>query len=67
MKSSSHDRAVVIDGLTYIPIKDAAAGSHLSTEYLARSGRIRGRVVAHIWFIEIHSLQQFLSVNASSK
>lgn len=54
---------LVFDNLAYIPMKDAAAGSHLSTEYLARlarSGRIRGRIIAHMWFLEMHSLQQFL-------
>jgi hypothetical protein len=29
----------IIDGLTYIPIREAAAASHLSTEYLARLAR----------------------------
>jgi len=55
----------VFDNLTYISIAEAAAGSHLSTEYLARrarSGHIRGRIVAHMWFLEMHSLQQFLSI-----
>lgn len=51
-------------GLTYIPIKEASADSHLSTEYLARLarvGRIRGRMAAGMWFFEMQSLQQFLS------
>jgi hypothetical protein len=55
---------LVIDGLTYIPIRDAAAASQVSTEYLsrlARSGRLRAEMVAHTWFIETYSLQQFLS------
>lgn len=51
---------LTFDNLTYISIRDAAAGSHLSTEYLTRLGHIRGRMVAHMWFIEMHSLQQFL-------
>ena len=57
----------VFDNLTYIPMRDAAAGSRLSTEYLARlarSGRVRGRVIAHMWFLEMHSLQQFLCARA---
>jgi hypothetical protein len=55
---------LIIDGLTYISIRDATAASALSAEYLARlarSGRLRARMVAHTWFIEPHSLQQFLS------
>jgi hypothetical protein len=56
--------SLIIDGLTYIPIRDATAASHLSPEYLARlarSGRLRAKMVAHTWFIETHTLQQFLS------
>jgi hypothetical protein len=55
---------LTFDNLTYISIADAAAGSHLSTEYLARlarSGRVRARMAAGMWFLEMHSLQQFLS------
>jgi hypothetical protein len=55
---------LVIDGLTYISIRDASVSSRLSTEYLARlarSGRIRARMIGRMWFIETHSLQQFLS------
>jgi hypothetical protein len=55
---------LVFDGLTYIPIKDATAGSQLSTEYLARlarTNRTRARMVARTWFIGMHSLQHFLS------
>jgi hypothetical protein len=55
---------LIIDGLTYISIRDAAVSSRLSTEYLARlarSRRLRARMVAHTWFIENDSLQQFLS------
>ena len=55
--------SLIFDNLTYIAMPDATAGSHLSTEYLARlarTGRLRGRIVAHMWFIEMHSLQQFL-------
>jgi hypothetical protein len=60
---------LIFDELTYISIADAVAGSHLSSEYLARltrTGRLRGRMVAHMWFIEMHSLQQFLSARANS-
>lgn len=56
---------LIFDGLTYLPIKDAAAGSHFSTEYLARlarSGRVRARMAGGMWFFETRSLQQFLSV-----
>jgi hypothetical protein len=55
---------LLFDGLTYIPIKEASAGSHLSTEYLsrlARLGRIHGRKAGGMWFLEMHCLQQFLS------
>lgn len=55
---------LTFDGLTYISIKDAAAGTNLSTEYLAhlaRIGRIRGHKAAHMWFIEMHSLQRVLA------
>jgi hypothetical protein len=55
---------LIIDGLTYIPIRDAAAASYLSTEYLARLarlGRLRARMIGRTWFIETDSLQQFLS------
>ena len=61
--------SLVFDDLTYISIADAVAGSNLSSEYLARlarTGRLRGRIVAHMWFIEMHSLQQFL-VSRSSR
>jgi hypothetical protein len=54
---------LVFDNLTYISMADAVAGSNLSSAYLsrlARAGRLRGRMVAHMWFIEMHSLQQFL-------
>jgi hypothetical protein len=57
-------KPLIIDGLTYISIRDAAAASHLSTEYLARLARqhrLRARMVAHTWFIETDSLQQLLS------
>ena len=55
--------ALIFDNLTYIPIRDAAAGAHLTTNYLARlarSGRLRARMVGRMWFLEMHSLQQFL-------
>jgi hypothetical protein len=55
---------LIFEGLTYIPIQDASAGSHLSTEYLARlarADRIQGRLIAGMWFLEMQSLQQFLS------
>jgi hypothetical protein len=42
--TSAHDNCpmtepLVIDGLTYISIRDFASASHLSTEYLARLAR----------------------------
>jgi hypothetical protein len=55
---------LIIDGLTYISIPEAAAASRLSPEYLARLARqhrLRARMLARMWFIETHSLQQFLS------
>lgn len=55
---------LVFDNMTYIPMADAVAGSNLSAEYLARlarTGRLRARMIAHTWFIEMHSLQHFLS------
>jgi hypothetical protein len=55
--------ALVFDSLTYISMADAVAGSNLSSEYLARlarTGRLHGRIVARMWFIEMHSLQEFL-------
>jgi hypothetical protein len=61
---------LIIDGLTYIPIRDATAASGLSAEYLARlarSGRLRASMVAHTWFIELHSLQQFLSTRPTKQ
>ena len=39
---------LIFEGLTYIPIKDASAGSHLSTEYLARLARA-GRIARASW------------------
>jgi hypothetical protein len=60
---------LIFDDLSYISIADAAVGSHLSTEYLARlarAGRIRGRMVAHMRFLEMHSLQQFLSARPNA-
>jgi hypothetical protein len=62
--------ALVFDDLTYISMADAVAGSKLSPEYLARlsrTGRLRARMVARMWFIEMHSLQQFLSARKESK
>jgi len=61
---------LIIDGLTHIPIREAAAASHRSTEYLARlarSGRLRARMIGRMWFIETHSLQQFLSTRATEQ
>jgi hypothetical protein len=55
---------LIIDGVTYISIRDAAAASRLSTEYLARLARQRrlhARIVGRMWYIETDSLQQFLS------
>lgn len=60
----------VFDDLTYISMAEAAIGSRLSTEYLARlarTSRLRGRIIAHMWFIEIHSLQQFLVSRKTQK
>jgi hypothetical protein len=60
---------LIIDGLTYISIRDAAAASHLSTEYLARlarSRRLLARMIGRTWFIEDHSFQQFLSARKKS-
>jgi hypothetical protein len=57
-------QALRFEGLTYVATKDAAVGSNLSTEYLARlarSGRLSARMAAGMWFIEMHSLQQFVS------
>ena len=51
-----------LDNLTHISIKDAAAGSHFSTEYLARPARIRrirARMPAGMQFFETYSVQQF--------
>jgi hypothetical protein len=59
---------LVFNDLTYVSIADAVVGSNLSPEYLARlarTGRLRGRIVAHMWFIEMHSLQQFLSARTA--
>jgi excisionase family DNA binding protein len=59
---------LTIDGLSYISIRDAAVSSRLSTEYLARlarSGRIRARMIGRTWFIETDSLQQFLSTRTA--
>jgi hypothetical protein len=61
---------LLIDGLTYVPITDAAAAAHLSTEYLARLARqhrLRARMVAHMWFIETHSLQRYLSARPTKQ
>jgi hypothetical protein len=55
---------LIIDGLTYISIRDAAVSSRFSPEYLARLARqhrLRASMIAHIWFIETESVQQFLS------
>jgi hypothetical protein len=64
----SDTKPLVFDDLTDISIRDAAAGSNLSTEYfarLARSSRIRARMAGGMWFLEIHSLQQFLSIRSN--
>jgi hypothetical protein len=61
---------LIIDGVTYISIRDAAAASRLSTEYLARLARqhrLRARIVARTWFIETDSLQQFLSTRRAEQ
>jgi hypothetical protein len=55
---------LTIDGLTYIPIRDAAAKSRLSTEYLARLARQHRLRARRMWFIETDSLQQFLSTRS---
>jgi hypothetical protein len=62
--------SLIIDGLTCISIADAAAESQLSKEYLARlarSGRLRARILARTWFFETHSLQQFLSTRTTEQ
>lgn len=60
--------ALIIDGLAYISIRDAAVNSRLSTEYLARlarSGRLRAKMVGRMWFIGTDLLQQFLSAQVN--
>ncbi|MGA8610644.1 MAG: hypothetical protein WB760_02800 [Xanthobacteraceae bacterium] len=60
---------LIIEGLTYLSIADAAAESQLSKEYLARLARkhrLRARMVANMWFIENRSLQQFLSTRTAA-
>jgi excisionase family DNA binding protein len=61
---------LIIEGLTYISIRDAAAASHVSTEYLsrlARQHRLHARMVGRMWYIETDSLQQFLSTRATEQ
>jgi hypothetical protein len=61
---------LIIEGLTYIPIREATAASYLSPEYLARlarSDRLRAKMVAHTWFIENRSLQQFHSTRPTEQ
>jgi excisionase family DNA binding protein len=61
---------LIIDSVTYISIREVAAASHLSTEYLARLARqhrLRARMIGRTWFIETHSLQQFLSIRPTQK
>jgi hypothetical protein len=62
--------SLIINGLTYISIRDAAVASHLSTEYLARLARqhrLRARMLGRTWFIEHCSLQQFLSTRTNEQ
>ena len=61
---------LIIDGLTYISIRDAAAKSYLSTEYLARLARqhrLRARMLGRTWYFETDSLQQFLSTRTAAR
>ena len=61
---------LIIDGLTYISIRDDTVASHLSPEYLARLARqhrLRARMIGRTWFIETHSLEQFLSIRPTQK
>ena len=61
---------LIIDGLTYIPIRDATAAAGLSTEYLARlarSDRLRARMISRTWYFEMRSVQQFLSTRITEQ
>ena len=57
-------RSIVIGGVTYIRSRDAARVVNLAFDYVSRLARaelIDGRRVENIWFINVASLQQFLS------
>jgi hypothetical protein len=64
MRRRSLQQSLTNSRATYIQIKDAAACSHLSSEYLARlarSGRIRAHLIGRMLCVEL-PLQQFLSM-----
>jgi hypothetical protein len=63
-------RKVVIDGVTYIPSRDAARKFHYPTDYvsrMARFGPIEGRRVQGEWFVSLASLQAFVADQAREK
>jgi hypothetical protein len=56
-------REVVIEGVTYIRSRDAARLVQLAADYVSRLARcnlIDGRQVCGLWFVNPHSLSQFL-------
>jgi hypothetical protein len=63
-------RTIVIDGVTYIPSRDAARKVHYPTDYvsrMARFGPIEGHRVQGEWFVSLASLQAFVADQARQK
>ncbi len=61
---------LIIDNEPYISAAGASHAASLSRDYiagLAKDGQLRGRMVAHTWFIEFRSLQSFLAARAPAR
>lgn len=59
-------RTLVIDRELFVPLAEASGATGYSTEYLARlarMGRLRGRIIANMWFVEAAQLLQLAQKN----
>ena len=63
-------RKVLINCVTYIRSRDAARVVNFAADYVSRLARqraIRGKRVAGIWFIDLASLQTFITEQERQK
>src|SRR2546421_3835697 len=63
-------RKIVLDGVEYIHIKEAAQTADLGTDYIARlcrGGAVRGIKRDRVWWVNEDSLKSFLITQAHQK